>query len=171
MCIYMCMCVHTQKRKLNDEKEEKQPLLVPCLTDRETGIEWTKRSRRREKAKRPAEDRGRKIEVRSLAAVGSHGCAAYLHLLSPLSLSLFAAFLLAHRSFSASRSPLSRPNDSPSLLSFHSVIHLSPLRFAREEKEKKKRNVFFPRFALSRLHLASPASFSISSVHRWNNFV
>lgn len=83
MDIHIYIYVH--KKNLNDEKEAKQPLLVPCLTDRETRIEWTRRSRRSENAKKPVKDKERKREARSLAAVGSHGCAAYLHLLSPLS--------------------------------------------------------------------------------------
>lgn len=51
--------------------------------------------------KKPVKDKERKREARSLAAVGSHGCAAYLHLLSPLS-PHHAVLLPAHRSFSAS---------------------------------------------------------------------
>lgn len=101
MDIYIYIHIRTHKKNLNDEKEAKQPLLVPCLTDRETRIEWTRRSRRRENVKKPVKDKERKREARSLAAVGSHGCAAYLHLLSPLS-PHHAVLLPAHRSFSAS---------------------------------------------------------------------
>lgn len=99
--IYIYIHIRTHKKNLNDEKEAKQPLLVPCLTDRETRIEWTRRSRRSENVKKPVKDKERKREARSLAAVGSHGCAAYLHLLSPLS-PHHAVLQAAHRSFSAS---------------------------------------------------------------------
>ena len=129
MDIHIYIYVH--KKNLNDEKEAKQPLLVPCLTDRETRIEWTRRSRRSENAKKPVKDKERKREARSLAAVGSHGCAAYLHLLSPLS-PHHAALLVAHRSFSASCSSFASfflaPTSLPArqLLSFYSAIRLSP---------------------------------------------
>lgn len=170
---YTYIHIRTHKKNLNDEKEAKQPLLVPCLTDRETRIEWTRRSRRSENVKKPVKDKERKREARSLAAVGSHGCAAYLHLLSPLS-PHHAALLAAHRSFSASCSsfvsfflaPTSLPPRQ--LLSFYPAIRLSPF----DSLEKWS---LLPRFALSRLHLAtsfiplSPVSFSISSFLRWNN--
>lgn len=86
--------------------------------------------------------------------------------LSPLHTTLLLVLLF--------RLVLPRSNNSPSrrLLSFYSVIRLSPFN------SLEKKRTFFPRFALSRLHLATSftpntqplASFSISS-SRWNNLV
>lgn len=170
MDIHTYIHIYVHKKNLNDEKEAKQPLLVPCLTDRETRIEWTRRSRRSENAKKPVKDKERKREARSLAAVGSHGCAAYLHLLSPLSPhhARFSCPLIVPSRPRAPLLPLSRSDHSASTPFFlfcnpsFSVFRLP-------------RNIvsLLPRFALSRPHLAtsfSPPflSFSISSF-RWNN--
>lgn len=136
MDIHTYIHIYVHKKNLNDEKEAKQPLLVPCLTDRETRIEWTRRSRRSENAKKPVKDKERKREARSLAAVGSHGCAAYLHLLSPLSPhhARFSCPLIVP---SRPRAPLSSPSLSlrpQRVNSFLSILQSVFLRLSTPSK-------------------------------------